>query len=75
MSMYPGSVTPEPPLLPDMNSSLITFNVAALQTMMQAVAREVAERVRRESLAIHYVSLQLCPPHGIHLHIRPADSC
>lgn len=43
-SMYPGSVTPEP-MLPDTNSSLITFNVAALQSMMQAVAREVAERV------------------------------
>ena len=46
MSMYPGSLGPDPTLLPDTNSSLITFNVAALQSMMQAVAKEVAERVR-----------------------------
>lgn len=46
MSMYPGSSSPDLTLLPDTNSSLITFNVAALQSMMQAVAKEVAERVR-----------------------------
>ena len=45
MSVYPG-VSLDPAVMPDTNSSLITFNVAALQTMMQAVAKEVAERVR-----------------------------
>ena len=45
MSVYPG-VGLDSAVLQDTNSSLITFNVAALQTMMQAVAKEVAERVR-----------------------------
>ena len=32
-------------MLPDTGSQLFSFNVVALQSMMEAIAREVAERV------------------------------
>jgi hypothetical protein len=45
MATYGGIEASEARLLPDTGSQLISFNLVALQSMMQAVAREVAERV------------------------------
>ena len=33
----------------DTGNQLISFNVAALQSMMQAIAREVAEKVHKDA--------------------------
>jgi hypothetical protein len=44
MANYGGIEASEARLLPDTGSQLISFNLVALQSMMQAVAREVAER-------------------------------
>lgn len=44
MATYGGIEASEARLLPDTGSQLISFNLVALQSMMQAVAREVAER-------------------------------
>ena len=39
-------------MLPDTGSQLFSFNVVALQSMMQAIAREVAERVSLTCLTL-----------------------
>ncbi len=44
MATYGGIEASDARLLPDTGSQLISFNLVALQSMMQAVAREVAER-------------------------------
>ena len=44
MATHGGIEASESRLLPDTDSQLISFNIVALQSMMQAVAREVAER-------------------------------
>ncbi|KAL0041471.1 hypothetical protein WJX79_004651 [Trebouxia sp. C0005] len=45
MATHGGIEASESRLLPDTDSQLISFNIVALQSMMQAVAREVAERI------------------------------
>ncbi|KAL0042137.1 hypothetical protein WJX77_004388 [Trebouxia sp. C0004] len=45
MATYGGIEASEARLLPDTGNQLISFNLVALQSMMQAVAREVAERI------------------------------
>lgn len=47
MASYGGIEASDARLLPDTGSQLISFNLVALQSMMQAVAREVAERASR----------------------------
>lgn len=45
MATYGGIEASDVRTLPDTGNQLISFNIVALQSMMQAVAREVAERV------------------------------
>lgn len=40
----------------DTSNQLISFNVAALQSMMQAIAREVAEKVYQDAVGGFYLS-------------------
>ncbi|KAL0050442.1 hypothetical protein WJX82_011314 [Trebouxia sp. C0006] len=59
MATYGGIEASDARLLPDTGSQLISFNLVALQSMMQAVAREVAERICVEGPT--GIKLRECP--------------
>ena len=73
MASYGGIEASDARLLPDTGSQLISFNLVALQSMMQAVAREVAERASRS--CAHHTAIQAINTECSHKCCLGADMC